>query len=134
MANNVFSSIKTIMSVLKNSFNPPQQLQSIPKQQILIGSKFRSGLSAIEIASKIIDRKKEAGIPITPLPSGGENLDLIMETIRVEVMIEALLTKAKIEVAIPPGTQINAQGANAGGPIVVQGATITISKGEGIIR
>lgn len=134
MANNVFSSIKTIMSVLKNSFKPPQKLQSISKQQILLGSKFRTGLSSIEIASKIIDRKKEAGIPITPLPSGGDNIDLIMETIRVEVIVEALLTQAKIEVAIPPGTQIKGAGANAGGPIITEGATIAISKGEGIIR
>jgi hypothetical protein len=57
-----------------------------------------------------------------------------MEVIRVEEIVNALLTKAKIEVAIPPGTQITATGGNAGGPIVVQGATIQISKGEGIVR
>lgn len=100
----------------------------------MIGAKFREGLSAIDIASKIIERKKEIGIGLAPLPSGGENIDLKMETIRVEEILNALLTKAKIEVAIPPGTPIQSTGGNAGGPIVVVGTTIDISKGEGIIR
>jgi hypothetical protein len=99
-----------------------------------LGSKFREGLSAIDIASRIIERKKEIGVGIGPLPSGSQNIDLQMEVIRVEEIVNALLTKAKIEVAIPPGTQITATGGNAGGPIVVQGATIQISKGEGIVR
>lgn len=57
-----------------------------------------------------------------------------METIRVEEIVNALLTKAKIEVAIPPGTTVQASGGNAGGPIIVIGTTLTLSKGEGIIR
>jgi len=131
---NIMGIIKTITGVLKNSLSPSTPLQPIPKQQILIGSKYRSGLSAIDIASKIIQRKKEAGIPITPLPSGSQNLDLIMETIRVEEIVNALLTKAKIEVAAPPGTNLTATGGNAGGPVVSQGITTTTVKSEGIIR
>jgi hypothetical protein len=53
-----------------------------------------------------IERKKEIGVGIGPLPSGSQNIDLQMEVIRVEEIVNALLTKAKIEVAIPPGTQI----------------------------
>ena len=86
------------------------------------------------IASKIIERKKELGIDISGLPSGAQNIDLQMEKIRVEEIVNALLTNAKIEVAIPPGTLVQATGGNAGGPIVVVGSTLTISKGEGIIR
>ena len=125
---------KTIAGLFKNAFKVPETLKPIPKEQILAGVKFREGLSAIEIASRIIERKKEIGIDIAPLPSGAENIDLKMEVIRVEEIINALLTSAKIEVAIPPGTQITAGGANAGGPIIVQGTTVSISKGEGIIR
>lgn len=134
MANNFLGTIQTVAGVFKNLFKPPTPLKPIGKEEILIGSKFREGLSAIDIASRIIERKKEIGIGIGPLPSGAENIDLQMEVIRVEEIVNALLTKAKIEVAIPPGTQITATGGNAGGPIVVQGATIQISKGEGIIR
>ena len=45
-----------------------------------------------------------------------------METIRVEEIVKALLTDAKIQVSAPPGTllQVTASGANAGGPVVVQ--------------
>jgi hypothetical protein len=134
MATDFTTTISTVTNIFKNLFKVPTPLQPISKEEILIGSKFREGLSAIDIASKIIERKKEIGIGIGPLPSGSENIELQMEIIRVEEIVNALLTKAKVEIAIPPGTQITASGGNAGGPIVVQGATITISKGEGIIR
>lgn len=135
MANKFFeNTIQTITGIIKNLFKVPSPLTPISKEEILLGAKFREGLSAIDIASKIIERKKEAGIGIGTLPSGAENIELKMEMIRVEEIVNALLTKAKIEVSIPPGTQITAVGGNAGGPIVVQGATIQISKGEGIIR
>ncbi len=134
MATNFKTTIGTIITLFKNIFKPPTPLPLITKEEIFIGSKFREGLSAIDIASKIIERKKEIGIGIGPLPSGGENIDLKMETIRVEEIVNALLTNAKIEVAIPPGTTVQASGGNAGGPIVVIGTTLTLSKGEGIIR
>ncbi len=134
MANGLITSIQSISGIFKNLFKPSTPLQPITKQEILVGSKFREGLSAIDIASKIIERKKEIGVGIGPLPSGAQNIDLQMEVIRVEEILNALLTKAKIEVAIPPGTLIQAQGGNAGGPIVVVGTTTSISKGEGIIR
>lgn len=134
MASAVMNSIQAIAGVFKNLFTPSTPLPPITKEEILIGSKFREGLSAIDIASKIIERKKEVGIDIGPLPSGAENIELKMETIRVEEILNALITKAKIEVAIPPGTKITATGANAGGPVQVIGTTISISKGEGIIR
>ena len=45
-----------------------------------------------------------SSIPTTPLPSGAPNLDLIMETIRVETIVEYLLKDGSIVVAFPPGT------------------------------
>jgi len=134
MATNLLGTIQSMAGIFKNLFKPPIPLQPIQKEVILVGSKFRTGLSSIDIASKIIERKKELGIDISGLPSGAQNIDLQMEKIRVEEIVNALLTNAKIEVAIPPGTLVQATGGNAGGPIVVVGSTLTISKGEGIIR
>ena len=135
MANEeITGSIGAIAGILGNALDPKIPLKPIPKGQILVGTKFRSGLSAIDIASRIIQRKKEAGIPITPLPSGGQNLDILMETIRVEEIVKALLTEAKIETAGAPGTEVYALGGNVGGPIVVKGTTTSIVKTEGIIR
>lgn len=134
MAGNITGIIGTVVGLFKNVFKVPTPLQSISKEEILLGSKFREGLSAIDIASRIIERKKEIGVGIGPLPSGAENIELQMEVIRVEEILNALLTKSKIEIAIAPGTKLTAMGANAGGPIVVQGFTTDIVKGEGIIR
>jgi len=130
----VFGAIKTIVAILKGSLSSNTPLQNIPTATILAGAPFREGLSSIDIASKIIQRKKDLGVPIGPLPSGGDNLDLMMETIRVEEITNAILTKLKVEVAIPPGISVTATGGNAGGPIVVQGVTTSIVKGQGIAR
>jgi hypothetical protein len=126
--------IGVIVSLLKNAFRPPKKLKPIPKGLILLGAEFRTGVSAIDIASKIIERKKEIGIGIGPLPSGARNIDLQMEVIRVEEIVNALLTNAVIEIETAPGIQLTGAGANAGGPIVVQGATTQLVKSKGIIR
>lgn len=124
----------TISSLLKNAFKPPKRLKTIPTGLILFGTKFRTGLSPIDIASKIIERKKEVGGGIGPLPSGAKNIDLQMEVIRIEEIINALTTDAVIEIEIPPGIKLTASGGNAGGPIQVVGATLDIVKAKGIIR
>ena len=126
--------IKTIIAILKGSLSSKTPLQTIPTATILAGAPFREGLSSIDIASKIIQRKKDLGIPLGPLPSGGDNLDLMMETIRVEEITNAILTKLKVEVAIPPGVPITAAGMAGPIPCAVQGATTGIMKGIGIAR
>ena len=130
----IIGAIKTIIAILKGSLSSNTPLQTIPTATILAGAPFREGLSSIDIASKIIQRKKDLGIPLGPLPSGGDNLDLMMETIRVEEITNAILTKMRIEGAIAPGTPITATGGNAGGPIVVQGLTTNSTKVVGIAR
>ena len=132
--NNLMGTIGTIAALIKNAFVPPTPLKPIPPGLILYGTKFRTGLSAIDIASKIIERKKEIGIDIGPLPSGSKNVDLQMEVIRVEEILKALLTGAVVEIDIPPGIQLTASGANAGGPIQVIGATTQLLRCKGIIR
>jgi hypothetical protein len=97
MAENTSGIIQTVVGIFKNLFKVSTPLQNISKEEILIGSKFREGLSAIDIASKIIERKKEIGVSIGPLPSGAQNVELQMEVIRVEEILNALLTKVKVE-------------------------------------
>lgn len=125
--------IKTVLGLLKGVISPSTPSKALPTPAVLAGGRLKSGLSAIDIASEIIRRKKDIGIPISPLPSGGDNLDLMMETIRVEVIIEALLKDARIQVAIPPGTNVTVAGGNAGGPMVSQGVTTTITGAFGVI-
>lgn len=106
----------------------------IPTPLILFGTPPRSGLSATKIASRIIARKSEAGLPVGALPSGAISPDEIMERIRIEEIIKALQQEAIITVAIPPGTTLTAAGVSPAGPVSVFGTTITITKGYGVIQ
>jgi hypothetical protein len=131
-----FNSLESVMS----GFQKILKLQSggvattVPTPLILVGVPKRSGLSPTKIASNIITRKSEAGIPIGVLPSGAVSPDELMERIRVEEIIKALQQDAVISVAIPPGTTVNAAGLSPSGPVTVFGSTITITKGYGLIQ
>lgn len=107
---------------------------TVPSPLILVGAQTRPGLSATKIASKIIQRKSEAGLPIGALPSGGVSPDEIMERIRIEEIIKAIQEDAKLTIAIPPGTTLTAAGASPSGPVTVFGSTITITTGYGVIQ
>jgi hypothetical protein len=107
---------------------------TVPTPLILVGGQTRPGLSATKIASTIIQRKSEAGLPIGTLPSGGESPDEIMERIRIEEIIKAIQQDAKITIAIPPGTTLSAAGASPSGPVTVFGSTITLTTGFGVIQ
>lgn len=106
----------------------------VPSVLILVGSPLRSGLSPTKIASRIISRKSEAGLPVGILPSGGVSPDEIMERIRIEEIIRAFQEDAQITVVIPPGTTLTAAGTSGAGPVTVFGSTITLTTGYGIIQ
>lgn len=106
----------------------------VPTPLILIGVPQRTGLSPTKIASRIIARKGEAGLPVGVLPSGAINPDEIMWRIAVEEIINAFQQDAIISVAIPPGITLTATGISPTGPVSVFGTTITLSKGYGIIQ
>lgn len=125
----ILGGIKKIMKIQNNSSSA-----SIPAPLILVGSPQRVGLSAIKIASRIIQRKTEAGLPVGNLPSGAVSPDELMERIRIEEIIKALQEDAKITVAIPPGTALTAAGASPSGPVTVVGTTITITTGYAVIQ
>jgi hypothetical protein len=131
-----FSSIDAIIGgfdkILKLSSvgGPP----AVPTPLILFGVAKRSGLSPTKIASRIIARKSEAGLPVGVLPSGGISPDEIMERIRIEEIVKAFQEDAIISVAIPPGITLSAAGISPTGPVSVFGSTITYSKGYGVIQ
>ena len=105
---------------------------SVVPAQLLLGARC-GGFNSSEIAAKIIKRQAEAGIPVGPLPSGEISPDEIMEKIRVEEMVEAISTKLVMQVAIEPGTSLQASGANGGGALVAAGTTIGIAKGKAMV-
>ena len=106
----------------------------VPTPLILVGVPQRTGLSAIKIASRIIARKPEAGIPVGVLPSGVVSPDELMWRIAIEEIVKAFQTEAIITVAIPPGITLTAAGISPTGPVSVFGSTIIFSKGYGVIQ
>ena len=106
----------------------------VPTPLILVGVPLRAGLSPTKIASRIIARKSEAGLPVGALPSGGINPDEIMERIRIEEIVKAIQQEMIVSVGIPPGITLSAAGISPTGPVTVFGSTITYSKGFGVAQ
>jgi uncharacterized protein YacL len=123
--------------VIKNLLNlfkvPSLPAPPVTKVQTLT-SKLRPGLSSTKIAANIIKRQSEAGAPVGALDDGSENISEKMERIRVEEIINAIISDARITVTILPGQTIQGTGANAGGPVVVVGTTLTLGSGTGLIQ
>jgi hypothetical protein len=129
-----FKSAKSILGGLLSLFRvPTNRSQSLPSPLIL-ATAARPGLSPTKVASRIIQRKSEAGLPVGPLDGGGVAPDELMERIRIEEIVNALTTEARLDVAIRPGTSITASGANAGGPVQVLGTIVGVGRGNAQIN
>lgn len=129
-------SMNNILKVIKGAFNIPKKpLTPLPPPLILTGANLRTGLSAKDIAARIISRQSEAGAPVGDIFSDSGNMSELMEVIRVQEIINAIHLEGKIEVVIPPGVQVQCVGVgNAGIPVISQGVTVNMAVGNGIIR
>jgi hypothetical protein len=96
-------------------------------------SQSRNGMSAIRAAEKILLKKRELGLPTGNLADGTANDDDILWYETIKAVIHEITTESKITSVSIPGTQMTAAGGNAGGPIVVYGATTTFTNGGSII-
>ena len=103
----IISKIINLLINLPNTPKPP-----IPRSLILIGSTFRPGINDALIKANVLQKLSQDGIPIGPLPSGGENLVVKAVDGVVDGVVDALLTKAKtyatntkeVIVKLPDGT------------------------------
>lgn len=130
------NSMNNILKLISGAFQVPKKpLTPLPPPIILTGANLRTGLSAKDIASRIISRQGEAGAPVGDIYSESGNISEMMEVIRIQEIINALHLEAKIEIVIPPGVQVTTVGVgNAGVPVLSQGATSIIAVGNGVIR
>jgi hypothetical protein len=107
----------------------------VPPILILTGSELKEGLSAREVAKRIILSQNEAGAPIGQLPTGEDSISEKMEYIRVREIFEHLITNAIFQVVIPAGVPVQAYGVGADGvPVTVNGVTTTPAIGYAIIK
>ena len=106
-----------ISTVFKNT---RPSLKFIPALFLICEVKNRPGLSAIALASSIIQRLPEAGIYTGLNPDGTPNKFLKFIVVLIEEIIKELKDNAKISSVIE-SQKINSLGvgANAGGPVTV---------------
>jgi hypothetical protein len=126
-------SSEVIKALLKLFKIPSLPAPPVTKIQTL-SSSLRPGLSATKIAAEIIRKQSFAGAPVGTLDDGSQNISEKMEAIRVQEIINALISDARITVTLYPGQVIQGMGANAGGPVPVIGATTTLGTGTGLIQ
>jgi hypothetical protein len=125
------AAINTLNDIL--SIKTPPNFGTIPSP-IVVLSKTRNGMSALRAANKVLEKKKELGIPTGNLSDGSANYDDILWYTAIKAIIDEITNEARITSSDAPGTQIVAAGGNAGGPIVVYGSTTTFSNGGTIIE
>jgi len=125
-----FKNYKSVLSGLLNLFKMPMSMSQTMPTPLILATKAKPGMSPSQIASRIIKRQSEAGLPVGPLPSGQTSPAEIMERIRIEEMVSSLTSEARIDVAIQPGTAIQGTGGNAGGPVQVVGTVLGIASGN----
>lgn len=129
-------SMQNVIDVILGAFKAPKPpVSPLPPPLLLIGGTQRPGITSSEIASRIISRQSEAGLIVGDVFEDGPNTAEAMELIRIEEIINSLLTEAKIEIVIPPGVQVMTTGTgNLGAPVISMGATTNIAVGYGVIR
>ena len=129
-----FKNPNQVLNSLLSLFKVGIQASAPIAKETILASAGRQGLSPSKIAANIIRRQSEAGIPVGPLASGGDNPSEIMELIRVQEIVNAIVTDAVTEVAVLPGAPVTSTGLSPLGPIVSQGNTTNSIRGNAIIR
>jgi hypothetical protein len=108
-----------------------ERVPRLSLRQILT-AKARPGLSSDILASSIIARFPEIGIPNKPLVGGKPNVMENFVRVLCEEIIDTVQNDMRVDIALDPGATVTAAGGNAGGPVTVVGATVAPHSGVGI--
>lgn len=106
----------------------------VPSPLILVGAQNRSGLSAIRVGARILERAQQIGANITPMPSGGVNIESQVYTIIAQEILNEILQNMIITVVINSGITVSTAGSNAGGPVLSVGITTSPGTGVAVIQ
>lgn len=134
-----FKNPNSVLNSILCLFNstPKVGLTAMPKSINLTSRESRcasGGLNASKIASRIIQRQSEAGIPVGPLADGSPSPDEIMEKIRMEEIVKAISTEMVLDVAIKPGSRVDSVVTSPVGPLPSIGSVTTIATGQAIVN
>ena len=129
---NISNIVNAVTRTLEGAKIPAETL---PATLLKCISMARPGLSAYKITAQIIENNKLLGIPVGPNPDGSPNKINQYTYNVVKTIVDAIKNDASVQVSIPLGSlMIQANGANAGGPIVSTGTNLIDSIAKGIMR
>ena len=116
---------ESITKLFTNALPPFPQL---PRILLVCSMIKRQGLSAIRSTSNIVKDLNKLGIPTGPMPDGSPNLTVAFAFASTKENFRALKKDASVQVGVQPGSMmITGFGANAGGPVNIQGVNTSPS-------
>jgi len=135
LLNNIQMGIEQICNTIKNFFDrvrkPAPEVSNI---LIICAIAKRKGLSTINSTANVVEEMNKMGIPVGDMPDGSPNLTVGIEYSRWKEIVRTFHEDAKIQTSVTPGnTTFTGTGANAGGPVVVQGVNTNAGPGYGLI-
>lgn len=128
--------IATIIEKLNGLFDKMKTpAQTLPPFLLKATTYCRSGLSAYKTTSQIIERNQLIGIPTGKNPDGSDNMINQYTYNVVKGIFDALQNDAVVHNVVESNSiMVQAQGGNAGGPVVCTGYNLLDSIIKGIIR
>lgn len=128
--------IKDIINFTKSSLEAARKpLNTLAGYMILATALKRPGVSRKRISAEVISNNATFGIMTGDMPDGTPNVVNEFVINMTEKIVDELKDNARIDCVIPSGSiVIEANGGNAGGPIVATGTNINNATGFGIIR
>ena len=121
------------LNTVLDSARPP--FQTVPALPLQAESSMRPGLSADVLASKIISRLPDIGIPTGPNPDGSRNVVNDFVKIICEEIVNSIKNDSLVLATIPSGSiKITATGGNVGGPVQSTGQNWNLPEIKGVVQ
>ena len=136
-SNGSVSSMSSILKILLSAFSMMKQpADTLPPPLVFIGAKMRPGLSARDMASRVISRFSESDAISGEIFQEGNNVMTALEVIRMEEVVNAIQTEMKITSTIDPGAiLVQANGVGfAGFPVASVGTNVMIVPSNGVAQ
>jgi len=126
---NVSEEIATFFMFLFQNDRPEMPRMSLAE---IAQAKMRPGLDSDVLATSVIGRFPEIGIPVGPLVGGSPNVMENFVRILCDEIVSAIQNDMRVDIALDPGAVVTATGGNAGGPVQVVGSTTALHTGVGV--
>lgn len=128
--------LENIARTMREAFNKMKTpAEILPPQLLYCTSIRRPGMSASEVAARIIANNAALGIETGLNPDGTQNIVNEYTYNIVKEVFNEIKKNAVVQVAIPAGCiMVQTNGGNAGGPVVGIGSNIISTTVRGIIR